>query len=100
MAVHDAYGKEVSPDLFTKSVLGFRRIQHVFHSPRGIKRTALGNIVHIGNIEHGLHGKQAQLANGILLFFGKVELQGALAFVQALEHFLGSFTRGNTLIPQ
>lgn len=44
MAVHDAYGKEVSPDLFTKSVLGFRRIQHVFHSPRGIKRTALGNI--------------------------------------------------------
>ena len=44
MTVHDAYGEEVSPDLFTKSVLGFRRIQHVVHSPRGIKRTALGNI--------------------------------------------------------
>lgn len=44
MTVRDAYGKEVSPDLFTKSVLSFRRIQHVFHSSRGVKRAALGTI--------------------------------------------------------
>lgn len=44
MTVRDAYGKEVSPDLFTKSVLGFRRIQHVFHSAHGVKRAALGTV--------------------------------------------------------
>lgn len=44
MAVKDAYGEEVRPDLFTKSVFGFRRIQHVFHSPHGVKRSVLGNV--------------------------------------------------------
>lgn len=44
MTVRDAYGKEIPANLFSKSVLSFRHIQHVFHSPRGIKRTALGNI--------------------------------------------------------
>ncbi len=43
MAVRDAFGQDVRPDLFTKSVHGFRRIQHVFHSPRGKKREFLGN---------------------------------------------------------
>lgn len=44
MAVKDAYGEEVRPDLFSKSVLSFRRVQGVFHSPRGIKRSMLGNV--------------------------------------------------------
>ena len=44
MTVRDAYGKEIPANLFSKSVLSFRRIQRVFHSPRGIKRAALGNI--------------------------------------------------------
>ncbi len=44
MAVRDAYGQDVRPDLFSKSVLGFRRVQGVFHSAHGKKRAVLGGI--------------------------------------------------------
>lgn len=44
MAVRDAFGQDVRPDLFTKSVQGFRHIQGIFHSPHGKKREFLGNV--------------------------------------------------------
>lgn len=44
MTVKDAYGEEIPPTLFAKSVVSFRRVQKVFHSPHGVKRTMLGNL--------------------------------------------------------
>lgn len=38
------YGRIVPPRMFTQSVRSFRRAQKIFHSPTGLKRSALGRI--------------------------------------------------------
>ena len=50
----------------------------------GIKRV----LVHVGDVEDGLHGKQVQVIDGSLLVLVQVQRAGAVAFVQALEHLL------------
>ena len=48
-------------------------------------------LVHVGDVEHGLHREQVQIVEGLLLFGVQAQGARAMAFVQALEHLLRHF---------